>query len=487
MTRWLVLVLVLVAACGGEQQKTDTEEPSTDTAETGTEDTDPLDTDDTGTEVQGTITAHCAQTPENVLRYHCTVEVDPPGPVTIRMQKAAGGGEREFHSSAVAAEHELLLYLMAPRTDYTWVASSTEQPALRTTGAFTTLPAPSGAQVQFNVSGVASFPYFVASTPCAASTHAIIASTEGELLWYEDFRVGGPHTMLDAVSFTEDGTILVISAGSVIEKDLAGNELLRLERFNDYPERVHHDVFRKDGLTWVLHNHEVIVSGTPYVLDGFYVFDQSGALVKSWRLADHHLPSPTGGPTFSRDYSHANSIWVSDDDEVFLSMRHLSSVIKVNGDLSSPEFGEIEWVLAGDPDYDPLGSDFTLSSAQPGASPTFLQQHNAHLLADGTLALFDNRKQSREPSRLLHLSVDPVGGEAVIEAAYELPMHCPFQGGAWHTAGRNPVATCSPQVTAFEFDRGVTDTARWSVKLSCFSTRSGYVPRIIPLEASDLR
>lgn len=470
------LFCLLLAACGGEEDRPQPVPDETTPGEAPPDDPAP----------PVPLDVACTVDPDNTLRYRCSATTDPPASVTLTLQKASGGDIRTYVSPKVAGHHAFTVWLIAPLTEYAWEATTRSVDPVAARGAFTTGQVPDGANITFALEGTASFPYLLAASACAEGAYAVIASTEGEVLWYHGFE-DAFYPSIDSLSFTEDGTILAIVNSEIIEVDLYGNELMRLERFVDFEELVHHDVFRKDGYTWALQKYQVDHAGEELSFDGFYVFDPSGVLVADWRLYDHFQPpGPVNGDFFGTDYSHANSLWVDETGDVLFSMRHLSAIAYIEGDLASPDFGTILWRMSGDPNDPDFGTDFALTSAAPDVSPTFEQQHNVHFLPDGTLTMFDNRLEWQEPSRLLHLSYDLAAGAAVIEAAYPLPLHCEFQGGAWHTAGGNPVATCAPQAQAYEFDLGVTDTPRWTADMDCVSGAGIFVPRVIPLEESDL-
>ena len=76
------------------------------------------------------------------------------------------------------------------------------------------------------------------------------------------------------------------------------------------------------------------------------------------------------------------------------------------------------------------------------------------------------------------MDLDLKSGTAEITEIYELPLHCDFQGGAWHTSIGNPMATCAPSRRGFEWDLG-TSTPRWEMELSCGTTNT-YTPRFTP-------
>ena len=97
--------------------------------------------------------------------------------------------------------------------------------------------------------------------------------------------------------------------------------------------------------------------------------------------------------------------------------------------------------------------------------------------------MFDN-ELGIDPSKVLQIELDPVSGTADIVAHYELPLHCDFQGGAWHAPNGNPFGTCAPFRTAYEFDVGATDH-RWSMEMVCASGIASYLPRFIPWAPPD--
>lgn len=466
----------------------DTGLPAPPTADTGalvppTGDTGlPTATGDTGAPVPTTLTAACALTPDNTLRAWCSVTVDPAQPVEIAFQKAAGGPVRVHRSDDVTTDHIIGLYLMAPQRDYTWTArvqgvvGGPEE-----SGTVRTLLPPDGAQTNLAVLGSSTAPYVLLASPCRNGSYGVIMGTQGEVLWYEEFESAHPSAVFDNLMFTEDQTIMGLVTDKLTEVDLMGRTLLEVTRGVDVTNHMHHDAFRKDGYTYVLFNESLMFGGWLYDMDGFYVLDAAGTLVDEWHLADVFTPPVPPVGYSGRDYSHANSIWVAADRTGLVSFRHLSAVVRLNMDPESPLFGDVLWRLSGDPSNDPLGSDFTLSSSADG-NASFVRQHNAHFRADGRLALFDNRQNPFEPSRLLALDVDLGLGLADIAEAYQLPMHCAFQGGAWHTAAGDPMATCAPQSTAFEYPVGDFAAPSWTATASCITAPGTYTPRFVPLD-----
>jgi len=483
--RTLSILLILLAGCQAKDRQPveDTKTSSTDTG-TLTGGTTTGDTGTTGTVTgtsSATISASCQGT-ANELRKLCSVSVDPPQSVDFRFSKTDGTGpERLQRSEGIEGSHLVTLFLMEAESEYDWTVSARNDPSAEAGGSFETGSLPTGADVDFTINGESTLDYMMLQSPCITDAYVVITDPNvGEVLWYEDFSTGAFDPVIDGASWTEDNTVIAVVADDVIEKDLFGNQLLKLERLIDYDNRVHHDVFRKNGRTFFLFSETVNWQNADYDLDGFYIFE-NGVKIAEWHLFDHFQPTeiPIGWP--GRDYSHANSVWQDDNGDVLVSFRHLSAVASVIGEPTDPDFGTINWRIAGDPFNQEFGSDFLLTGT--GTSEiSFERQHNAHLLPNGDLALFDNREGLTELSRLITIDLDTTNWLADINNEYVLPTHCDFQGGAWHTPAGNPVATCAPLRTAYEFDVGDT-FPRWDGQASCANGMNTYIPRFIPWEA----
>ncbi len=453
----------------------------TDT-DTTTWDTDTTDTD-TDVPVVVTLDADCLPDPTHALRFICNVSVDPPGAVDVEFFKVDGTGPVRVHSGEdVLADHEVWLYLMEELTDYVWRATPRLDPDVVVQDVVTTGAVPDGAQVVSSMIGVSSAPMFLLNSPCSAGGYALIVDGEGTVLWYHNFEQPTGASIVDGVNFTEDGTVMAMMDDHVIEVDLTGRELFHTERNVDYFNNVHHDMFKKDGLTYIIYNETIPYHGDNFVMDGFYVFDGNGVMIQNWRLFDYFQPTrPALGQFGAEDYTHANAVWVDDNGDILFNMRHLSAFAKISGDPYDPAFGEILWRISGDPNETDFGMDFTLTNTAGGFS-NFRQQHNVHVLPDGRLALFDNRMSALETSRLLVLSVDEVAMTLNIDEAYDTFVHCAFQGGAWHTPAGNPVATCAPRGVAYEYSPGVYDQTVFELEISCVTGFDNYIPRYSPID-----
>ncbi len=428
--------------------------------------------------IEVSLQVGCTLDPDNSLRAVCEVYVEPPVEVHIRFSKSDGSGRERVHSLQ-PGHAEIGLYMMAADTEYTWEAMAPVDPSATVSGVITTGSLPVGAAVDAVYSGTSSADYFLFGTPCVAAGFGIVMTPEGEVVWYQPLSPaqGG---QISGVSWTEDNTVLGLFREGVTEVDWMGNELFQVVKGVDFTEEIHHDLFKRNGHIYVLFQESAFLFGGEFLMDGLHVFGQDGAKVAEWHLQD--VFEPPEGPQRAGlvDYSHSNAVFVGGDGDILVSMRHLSAVAKLNGDFGDPNFGEVLWRLSGDASNEEFGMDFTLDGP-PGVDSSFAMQHNVHWLDDGRLAMFDNRAINFEDSRVLVMDVDELAKEVAVDDVYELGRHCRFQGGAWHTAAGNPVATCAPQSLAFEYEPGVYQDPVYDVNVSCADGMSTYIPRFTPV------
>ncbi len=423
---------------------------------------DPPTTGDTGT--VPVLDVRCEAT-EHALHATCTwVDLPVDGALTL------DDGSTSRPETLPAGSGERVVADLLPATLYRWRVASD---GIVAEGVFTTPPLPLGAQVDVVVDGTLSTPLLGMMTPCPDDDLVVVLDPEGGVVDYADI---GLHQagFLEGASFTEDGTLLALSAfpGGVVELDRAGG-LLRSWSEDELYGPPHHDAFRRDGYTYVI----VQEFAEEVFLDAVQVFDPTGAPVALWRLADHIDPVLDVNGRLEGDYTHANSIFVDELGDWYLSSRHLSAVFKIAG-LHAPDAGTVRWILAGDPDEVRIEGTLQLTGGE-----SFVRQHHVHVTPDGHLALFDNRRSYPDPSRALWLDVDERAGTATVVQAWTLPVHCPFQGGIYTTPGGHALATCAPWLVAFELAPDQPEPVA-TVQVSCSTNEAqAYVPRMIPLEA----
>lgn len=438
----------------------------------------PVPTSDDPIEVS--LQVGCSLDPENALRAWCDVHASPPSRVDISFAKSDGTGLERIHSAPAGAT-EIGLYIMAGDTDYRWEATVPSDPTAFASGEFTTDIVPEGARVSVIPTGVSSANYFLMTSPCLSSGVAVVITPDGEVVWYQRATPGTEDSEhLFGVSWTEDNTVLVGYHGGVTEVGWMGDIRFRVDRFVDFTENIHHDAFKRNGHIYVLFHENVSFHGETYSMDGLVIFDDEGVTVADWRLQDvFQPPAPQNVPGVI-DYTHSNAVFVAEDGDILLSIRHLSAVAKIDGDLTSPDFGQIIWRLGGDENNADFGTDFLLDGP-PAKENSFAFQHNVHWLPDGRMAMFDNRAVGVQDSRLLVLDVDETTMVAEIDDAYDLGKHCRYQGSAWHTAQGNPVATCAPANELYEFTAGVHDEPVYEAVVYCAGGSDTFIPRFVPV------
>jgi len=113
--------------------------------------------------------------------------------------------------------------------------------------------------------------------------------------------------------------------------------------------------------------------------------DGDGNVVAQWRSLDH-LPITDSYENIQAAairYAHNNSLWIDDDGNWLISMRHMSQVIKVNRST-----GDVMWILGG------KSNQFVFGGDREENAPTFFSyQHDARRLPNGHISLFDNGTQ----------------------------------------------------------------------------------------------
>ena len=150
------------------------------------------------------------------------------------------------------------------------------------------------------------------------------------------------------------------------------------------------------------------------VLDGIAqeVDVKTGQVLWEWHALGHvpltstYAGKPTPGAPY--DFFHINSIQETPDGNLLISARNTWAVYMINR-----KTGAIMWQLGG------TGGSITLG---PGVQ--FEWQHDARLLPDGTLTVFDNASSPEEEdrSRALHISADVAAQTSTLLASY---MHTP--------------------------------------------------------------
>jgi hypothetical protein len=134
----------------------------------------------------------------------------------------------------------------------------------------------------------------------------------------------------------------------------------------------------------------------------------NGQLVWDWKSQDHISLAETGRwwPTaidLDYDILHWNSIQPAGDGSVIASFRHLDAVYKIRKST-----GAIVWKLGG------TSRPESLSVIGDPRTYTFGGQHDARLLSDGTVTVFDNRTKLGSAPRAVRFRIDETSGTATL-------------------------------------------------------------------------
>lgn len=426
---------------------------------TGGTTVDPNDAPPTQLDVACVVTS-------NALRYTCTVNVEPAQPVTLSFVRNDGlSASRTVVGDASVATHDLPLYFMSPEVAYDVSVIATAWPGYPATTTIDVGPALEAVASSLEVTGTSTMGMIGTHFPCDSVAIAVVYDTgTGDLLWYQLLEAGGQLGSNDMVQFTEDFTVLGESQGDVIEVDLLGNDVIRLENqdtalgidadglFGNF----HHDIMKRNGVYYAFYQESYGGGGfNEDILDTVVIFDGTGAELARWYPIDHiELPVDWNG-----DFLHTNTIFVDEAGDIHLSWLSQATILKIVGDWNAPDFGTPVWLIDGDDDAG-MGT-VAVDWSAVGGSNEFADQHSLIVRPDGRLQLLHN-----DDGRGLVISVDEVGLTATVDAEY--PAHensCGPQGTSRSTLGGNAVVGCAGEWVR-EFD-GVTGDMLWEAEVIC--------------------
>jgi hypothetical protein len=425
----------------------------------------------------------CEVQPDNTLRADCTLA---SGEI---LQLTYTDPQGEARTVPGDGDSSLTLWGLLPDTAYEVVARSAggERQSRFTSGAVPEALAALEVELEgesAELEGV------LQSVLCDGAWFFVGLDVSGRLRWYHPLlSEDGPRGGIGGYSLVPGPGLLALVGMGVWEWDMLGRPGVAIDE--DLPRPVHHDVARAGEHTLVLFVEPVTgPDGYTYLLDGVYAFHADGTLAAEWHLADHVDPASlqpgvgTGSfwPQYpdAVDWSHANSVTVTDDGDWLVSFRWLDAVFRIDGQIGAPSFGEVEWVLVGD-ERSPLASSFALQ-ADPGLVPGFVGQHHATQRGD-RLWLFDNRLPP-EPSRAIELVLE--GDEARTVASHSVGEPCEVEGGVVPLPAGGVLATCATSGVASEFTATSGDDAVFTLRAACPAAggpgRMGGAPRVLPLD-----
>jgi len=265
--------------------------------------------------------------------------------------------------------------------------------------------------------------------PGANAPYVYATDLAGRVMWYYDSAQAGftPNNPAQGASLLPGGSVLVMGGNSFApfplsrnvlrEIDLAGNPLreTNLDAINSQLTAQGHGVitsFTNDaqrlpnGQTAAIAFTErtVNINGTPtnYIGNMIVVLDDNLQVTWAWDSFDHldvnrgpilgEVIQPGGTEPSAAvpllpavDWTHINTVSMSPDQNLVLSVRHQDWVIKVDYANGAGD-GHVIWRLG-------QGGDFTADFTDPKL--WFSHQHTPHYIDDHTLILFDNTNTRR--------------------------------------------------------------------------------------------
>lgn len=418
------------------------------------------------------LAADCAQQPDNVLRYDCTVELDRPAAVEVEVEEAIGANPRVRSDDRVATTHVVTLFRLAPDTAYRWAArvvGETDGAA----GTFTTAELPAPQDLDIVITGAdPGLGDLLFSTPCGGVGSLFVMDPDGRIVWYQPNPdpVAAPG-FFNAFSVTPTGEVAgIIGVKRIVVFSWQGALLHHYDYGTELPHYVHHEVVEQDGVLYALTGQAVLFpDGNEYAVDGVVAIDRaSGSVLQEWDAREVLDPVGVeiGDLNFwqdvlpgALDYSHANSLAVSGESWT-LSLQALDVVLQVNADDVSADPSSFDWLLAGSPDA-PYASDFVLESAVLD-EPRFDGQHHVHWNPDGRLAMLDNGDSLR-PTRAMEIALD--GDRAEIVSVSPIEDSCPRMGSAFRMDDGGVLVTCGGRGEIWDLDPA--GAPRWHADVTC--------------------
>lgn len=255
-----------------------------------------------------------------------------------------------------------------------------------------------------------------------ANVYLIILDPQGEVVWYNDTRLGSPAE----AHMTPEGNLRILSSGrydrtgTIVEIDMRG-ELVKRYRGSSTAtdgdivlpvDYVHHDVHPapNGGLFYIsveAHpqtpfptsdtNPSAPMAPVTVMADVVVEMGPDGTLLASWSMWDlldrtrigydslqsKHWVADFG--TDAKDWLHANAVFYdAADDALLLSLRHQDAVVKF-----SRATGELIWILGPNANWAPEFAPYLLERPADDFMWPY-HQHAVEVTPSGTILVFDN-------------------------------------------------------------------------------------------------
>jgi hypothetical protein len=374
-----------------------------------------------------------AMASNNSLIFNFNVELDQAAKVWVEYHPV-GGEDTTLKtplSESAVTEHQFQVMRLLPDTTYCYQVFATSADSNSSDGSvsnsfpgsFVTGPLPAGlvGSVFNPVSGEQTYDLTLLDFNDADFSGLVAINGDAQVVWYYQHRSAtfavSQEEDYDLVFGQLDGvSLLEIGPDGTLKREIT--DLLEDDSVCSPAGRWHHEsLLQPDEKVYFfgseIRSVEINGQARDHTGDTVVVWDRAEGTVSTlFSLFDILDPAVDRTPASdittgffwrgcaveeaSIDWTHANSLWIDDEENIIISMRHLNQIISV-----SPDSKSIQWRLGGP------GSDFTF----PDPNDRFYHQHTAKLLPNGNILLFDNGngrplEQGGQFSRALELELD---------------------------------------------------------------------------------
>ena len=421
---------------------------------------------------------HCAQQADNVLRVACDVTLGQPATVVVEITD----GDRVRSVVGERGEtHHLVVWGLRPERLVAWTVTADGE--VVATGSLQTGSLPEAIRSDVVVAGDPLVDG-VLVRGCGSADHLVVLDGGGEVVWYEDLSAHAPgEPAIVGYALSDAGVVAALGRDHLVEVTMQGERVQRV----DLPAlgvvgELHHDVAHRDGVLYGLYAylHEgSVYDGVVGVAEGHLVVDIGTHELLAGLTIDGAPPPGvfdaywTGLFGLVPAVSHANSVFVTDEGAIIVSLRLLDAIVAFDA------AGVSQWVLAGSPSS-PLPSSMVLGSDVDG-DVGFATQHSAEIGPSGRLVFLDNGVGG-ESARALAVALDAAGGAATIEEVYPTDQVCPEQSSAYELEGGGALVTCASSKWIGGFQQGAASPS-WTMPMACDDPPPGgdVIPRGIPV------
>lgn len=319
----------------------------------------------------------------------------------------------------------------------------------------------------------------------SSGDYIVVLDGEGEIVWYH-----APVEPITDVSMLPDGNLVAqvwsldgSRGGSLAEVDLFGREVRRWhgttggdggvdDRVVAGIEGFHHEGRATPWGTFVTLTKDPLAvpdyptsyqnpnasAATTVGADVAVEFDESGAVLHTWAMADYLDPTRIGFMSLEPssyddlpDWTHANAVTVDPlDDGVVLSLRNQSALVKLTRE------GDLVWILGDPSGWSAPQAPFLLQPTD-AEMPWFYYQHDPSFSGDGRVVVFDNGVERVMPhsgdmplpereryTRVVEYEIDETAGTVTQTWAYDGgadgEIFSEFAGGTQYLPNGNVLA-----------------------------------------------